>query len=176
MGDHQAEWQRFKGLQLAFLLAVSVLASPHNQATSKLYFCYLVQDRGPCTVWSNSTETKFGAEKVLLKGHTKRINEPPNPNSPKDLSKAFLKAKWGRGVVGWCRLLGVGMLCPCSCPCRSSHQIPVNLHQAKYSLFCNYLSLYEQKSVIPLKVREPWECIFQAKGNSLKAKAIEYKG
>ena len=157
VGDHQAEWQRFKGLQLALLLAVSVLASPHNQVTFKPYFCYLVQDPVPCTVWSNNTETKFGAERVLLKGHTKRINEPPNPNSPKDFSKAFLKAKWGRGVIGCCRLLGVGMLCSFSCPCRSSHHIPVNLHQDKYSLFCNYLSLYEQKSVIPLKVREPWE-------------------
>ena len=32
--------------------------------------------------------------------------------------------------------------------------VPVNLQQHKYSsLFCNFLSLYDEKSVIPLKVR-----------------------
>ena len=34
------------------------------------------------------------------------------------------------------------------------HNVPVNLQQDKcYSLFCNFLSLYEWKSIIPLKVR-----------------------
>ena len=33
-------------------------------------------------------------------------------------------------------------------------EVPVNLQQDKcYSLFCNFLSLYEWKSVTPLKVR-----------------------
>lgn len=149
MGDHQAEWQRFKGLQLAFLLAVSVLASPHNQATSKLYFCYLVQDRGPCTVWSNSTETKFGAEKVLLKGHTKRINEPPNPNSPKDLSKAFLKAKWGKGEVDGGQLLDAETLCP-HWP---DYNATVNLQLNECSSLFTFYSSCEWKSIILFKVK-----------------------
>ena len=37
---------------------------------------------------------------------------------------------------------------------RSGHNVPVNLQQDKcYSLFCNFFSLHEWKSVIPLKVR-----------------------
>ena len=75
-------------------------------------------------------------------------------NSLKGFSKAFLKARWGRGVVGCCKPLGVGILCSRSCPHRSGHNVPVNLQQDKcYSLFCNFLPLYEWKSVIPLKVR-----------------------
>ena len=57
-------------------------------------------------------------------------------------------------MAGCCRLLGAGILCSCSCPCRPVHHVPVNLQQDKcHSLFCNYLSLCEWKSVIPLKVR-----------------------
>ena len=57
-------------------------------------------------------------------------------------------------MVGCCKLLGVRIRCSCSCPDRSGHDIPINLQQDKcYSLFCNYLFLYEWKSVIPLKVR-----------------------
>ena len=57
-------------------------------------------------------------------------------------------------MVVCCELLGVGILCSCSCPGRPGHDVPVNLQQDKcYSLFCNFLSLYRWKSVIPLKVR-----------------------
>ena len=61
----------------------------------------------------------------------------------------------GEGVlVGCCKLFGVRILCSCSYPYRSGHSVPVNLQQHKYSsLFCNFLSLYDEKSVIPLKVR-----------------------
>ena len=65
-------------------------------------------------------------------------------NSLKGFSKALLKARWGRHVVGCCRLLGVGILCSCSCPHRSGHDIPINFQQDKYySLFCSFLSLYK---------------------------------
>ena len=79
---------------------------------------------------------------------------PKNPNSPKGFNKASLKVRWERGLVSCCRLLGVGILCSGSCPRRSGHDVPVNLQQDKcYSLFCNFLSLNEWKSVTPLKVR-----------------------
>ena len=65
-------------------------------------------------------------------------------NSLKGFSKALLKARWRRRVVGCCRLLGVGILCSCSCPHRSGHDIPINFQQDKYySLFCSFSSLYE---------------------------------
>ena len=58
------------------------------------------------------------------------------------------------GVAGCCKLHGVGVLGFCSCPHRPGHHAPINLQQDKYySLFYNYLSRYEWKSVIPLKVR-----------------------
>ena len=45
---------------------------------------------------------------------------PKKPlNSPKGFSKAFLKARWGGGVVGRCWLLGAGILCSHSCARRS---------------------------------------------------------
>ena len=51
-----------------------------------------------------------------------------------------------------CKSLGI--LCSYSCPLRSGHNVPVNLqHDKSYFLFCKFLSLYDCKSVIPLKVR-----------------------
>ena len=42
----------------------------------------------------------------------------------------------------------------CSCSGGSGHNVPINFQQDNcYSLFCNFLSLYEWKHVIPLKVR-----------------------
>ena len=79
---------------------------------------------------------------------------PKTPNSSKGFSKALLKARWGKGVVHCCKLPGAGILCSCRCPSRSGHSVPINLQQDKcYSLFCNFLSLYEWKRVIPLKVK-----------------------
>ena len=109
-----------------------------------------------CPMHIEGKQTKmldFGAEKsLLLQGHARRqvAHAPQNPNSLKGFSKAFLKARRGRGLVGYCTLLGVGILCSCRCPRRSGHDVPVNLQQDK---FYNYLSLCEWKSVIPLKVR-----------------------
>ena len=78
-------------------------------------------------------------------------------NSLKGCSKAFLKARWRRGVAGCCKPLGVRILCSCCCPLWSGHDAPINLQQEKCcSLFCNFLSLYELKRVIPLR-SELWE-------------------
>ena len=53
------------------------------------------------------------------------------------------------GRVGFGKLLGVGILCSRRC-----HEVPVNLQQDKrYFLLCNFSSLYEWRSVTPLKVR-----------------------
>ena len=60
-----------------------------------------------------------------------RVHAPQTLDSLKSFSKAFLKARWGRGVVGCCKLLGVGILCPCRCLGRSSHNVLVNLQQDK---------------------------------------------
>ena len=57
-------------------------------------------------------------------------------------------------MAGYYKFLGIGILCSHSCPHSSGHNIPINLQQDKCSsLFCNFLSLCEWKSVILLKVR-----------------------
>ena len=43
-------------------------------------------------------------------------------------------------MASCCKLLGAGILCSCSCPCRSGHNAPINFQQDKcYFLFCNFL-------------------------------------
>ena len=74
-------------------------------------------------------------------------------------------------MVSCCKLLGIGILCSCSCAHRSDHDGPVNLQQDQcYSLFYNFLSLYEWI----LKGQSPenrLSCIFQAIGNIVLQKA-----
>ena len=53
-------------------------------------------------------------------------------------SGLLLILKGEGGVVSCCKLLGAGILCSCSCPCGSSHNVPINLQQDKCSLFCNF--------------------------------------
>ena len=68
--------------------------------------------------------------------------------------QAFFYTKRRGGMAAYCRLFGAGILCSCCCLERSGCNVPVNFHPDKcYSLFCNFLSLYEWASVIPLKVR-----------------------
>ena len=83
----------------------------------------------------------------------------------------------GGDVVGCCKLLGVGILCSCSYSPRSGYNVPVNLQQDKcYSLFCSFLSLYEWKSAIPLKVRAlRMGCPAYFRLYSFEARAMEYK-
>lgn len=66
----------------------------------------------------------------------------------------FFYTKRGVGMVGCCKILGIRILCSSSCPHRSSHNVPVNLHQDKCcSLFCHFLSFCEWNSIVLLKVR-----------------------
>ena len=45
-------------------------------------------------------------------------------------------------MAGCCKLLGAGILCSYSCPCRSGHSVPVNLQEDNfYFLFCNFFFL-----------------------------------
>ena len=89
------------------------------------------------------------------------------PNSLKGFSKAFLKARWGRSKVDFCRLLGTGVLCPH----KSDQDISINLQQSKcHSLCCDFLFLCEWKHAILTKVWALWKslsCIFQALADSL---------
>lgn len=52
------------------------------------------------------------------------------------------------------KLLGVRILSSYSCARRSVHDVSGNCQQDKsYTLFCNFISLYEWESVIPVKLR-----------------------
>lgn len=57
----------------------------------------------------------------LIAGPCKVACVPQTPNSSEGFSRTLLKARWGRGVVSSCKLLGVGILCDCSCPHASGH-------------------------------------------------------
>ena len=63
-----------------------------------------------------------------------------------------------RGGARGCKLLGAGILCFCSCPRKSGHDVPANLQQNKgYSLFCNFLKLLNLKmyySKVPLVAQQ----------------------
>ena len=77
----------------------------------------------------------------------------PQRNILLELEFRLLKYSKGRGVAGCYKLLGARILSSYSFN-RSGHSRPINLQQDKcYSLFCNFLFVYEIKSVIYLKVR-----------------------
>ena len=67
------------------------------------------------------------------------------------------------------KLLGVRILCSCSCPCRSGHNVSINLQDKCYSLFCNFSSLDELtfKGQSPENRQSP---IFQTIGKILLQK------
>ena len=96
----------------------------------------------PDAQWGQTKrKLESGAEKGLLQSHARRqvACGQRTPNSLKGFSKTLLKARWGRGVVSCGKLLGVGILCSCSCPCRSGQYVPINLQQDNcYSLLCNF--------------------------------------
>ena len=111
-----------------------------------------------CLAWSEAKQTEtseFGAEKGLFQGHAGRCVAcaTQTPKLIEGFQQSTFKGKV-RGEVGCQKLLGVGILCSRSCPHRSHQGIPVNLQGHKcYSPLCNFLSLCDWKSVIPLKVR-----------------------
>ena len=74
---------------------------------------------------------------------------PKEPACP-GWNSGFFCSKRGRGVVGCCRLLAVGILHSCSCPHRSGHNVPINLQQDKccYDPAIPLLGVYPEKTII----------------------------
>ena len=64
-------------------------------------------------VWSGG---RFTAEPYK---EDRWLMTPQILNSPKSFSKTFLKARWGEGVAGCCKCLGIRILCSYGCPWRS---------------------------------------------------------
>lgn len=97
-------------------------------------------------------------QKVLGQRKATLLGKPANQEDGSLMSQraishqselCLLLYKKGEGVVNCHKFLGTKILCFCSCPPRSGHDIPVNLQQNRcYSLFCNFLS----RNVIILKV------------------------
>ena len=81
-----------------------------------------------------------------------------NSKSLKGFGKAFLKARWGRSMVGCCKLLAVRILWFCHCPHKSGHNIPINLQWGKFCSPCSALFyLYMNEKVLYPSRSEPWE-------------------
>ena len=103
--------------------------------------------KSTCPMHTEAKQIKtleFGAEKGLFQDHARRwvSHVPKTMKSSKGFSNTFLKARWGRGLVSFCKLLGVGILCSCSCPCMSGHDVPVNVQQDKYNCLFNNFYLW----------------------------------
>lgn len=120
---------------------------------------FVTEHRFVCLTYRKVKQTKTlksGAEKSLFWDYERRKggSYSQNPELPQVFQQNMLKGKVRERIVGCCKLLCVGILCSCCCPCRSGHCVPVNPPQDKYySLFCKFLSLYERESVMRIEVR-----------------------
>ena len=149
--------------QIMFLYLKVIVVSK----VASIFFCVFHQKCyqmpifcAQCTLRPNNTEMlKFGAGKISLKSHTRRsvaytcplpppTSTPSLPQKSPQFLKGFQQSTFkGKVTKGHGQLLQtsyLGFLCSCICPCRSGHDIPINLQQDKCcSLFCKFLSLYE---------------------------------
>ena len=75
---------------------------------------------------ANHAETECGDEKSLLQGQARRTGTPTpgKPEIPEGFQQGIFKGKGGSGMVGCCKLLGVGILCSCRCSRRLGHEVP----------------------------------------------------
>ena len=98
---------------------------------------------------------------------------PLNPELLEGFSKTFLKAKWGKDVVGCCKLLGVESSVFAAVHVGSGHDVPVNLQDTCYSLFCNFfIPVWIDKcyTYIDKSLEDGLSCVFHAIGNILNSK------
>ena len=74
-----------------------------------------------CTVKPNRSVGVWSGGRFIAEPYKEDrwLMTPQILNSPKCFSKTFLKARWGEGVVGCCKCLGIRILCSYSCPWRS---------------------------------------------------------
>ena len=78
-----------------------------------MWECYWMEVHMPNTQWDQTIpKPRIWAEKGLLQGQARRWVICSPPNSLMGLTKVFLKARWGRGQAGFCKLLNVTILCP----------------------------------------------------------------
>ena len=91
------------------------------------------------------------------------------PQTPwRILAKHFQWQGEGGGKESCCEFFGVWILCSCSYPCRSGHNVLVNLQQMLFSVL-QLLSLYEW-TLQGQSPEKTLSCIFQAIGNVLLQK------
>ena len=76
-----------------------------------------------------------------------------NPKLWEGFSKALRNARWERGKVGCCKLLGAGILCSCSYLYGPGHHVPINLQQ---NMLFSVLQLFISVWMDSLR-SEPWE-------------------
>ena len=143
---------------IGLLLSLSSYCLLHNRPINQEIICWVKEQR----LYLESKQIK-----KMMGQHPKEPSYPcykSEPSYPCYKSEpsypcyksGFFYTKRKGGVVDCCKLVGVGILCSCICLCGSGHGVPINLQQDKcYSLFWNFLSLYEWKSVTPLEIR-PW--------------------
>ena len=112
------------------LQSPSSYSSPHNRPRNQ-------------QKWGVGARTKiYLKNQQFQKMADSCTREPSNGVRSQD---SFYTKREG-GVANYCKFLGTGILYSCSCPLTFGHNVSVNIQLKKYySLFCNFLSLYEWK-------------------------------
>jgi len=105
--------------ELVFLISVFIQGQGSNMGVVLNASSYV-----QCTVKPNRNVGVWSRERFIAEPYKEYrwLMIPQILNSPKCFSKTFLRARWGEGVVGCCKYLGVRILCSLfySCPCRSA--------------------------------------------------------
>lgn len=91
--------------------------------TVLFFFPYCYWMKACLCVWLTVRSNKAKGQSLVQRkfycrarqGEWEAHDPPQILNSLKGFNKALLKARWGRGVVGCCKSLGVALLCSCSC-------------------------------------------------------------
>ena len=90
--------------------------------STKKTTCFITKHMYPSAQWAQ-TNRNLGvcSRERFTAGPCKERDGSCSPKlcSLKHFNKALLMARWRRRVVSCCKLLGVGILCSYSCPCRS---------------------------------------------------------
>ena len=91
-----------------------------------------------------------------------------------------LHTKKGEGTAGCCELLGPGILCFCSCPCRSGHNVPINPQEdnSLFSVLQLFVCAWTERCCTfkGQSLENGLSCIFQAVGNILLQKVQSQHG
>ena len=123
----------------------------------KMSSCYWAQVRVLSAQWGRTIPTCRSLEH--RKVYCRDMQGEGWLQKPQTPQMVSTKPRWGRAVAGCCRLLGVRILCSCSCrvgQVRSGCSCKPPARQMLFSVL-NFLNLYMNGKVLYPEKSEPWE-------------------